>query len=54
MVTEADVIGKIGINSAGVGVCLNAIRACGVDRTKLPIDLAPCWSRRRKMNLSID
>ncbi|CAF3452281.1 unnamed protein product [Fusarium graminearum] len=40
MVTEAGVIGKIGINSAGVGTVLNAIRARGVDNTKLPIHLA--------------
>ncbi|CEI66347.1 hypothetical protein FVEN_g4268 [Fusarium venenatum] len=40
MVTEAGVIGKIGINSAGVGTTLNAIRARGVDDTKLPIHLA--------------
>ncbi|KAF4809584.1 Acyl-coenzyme A:6-aminopenicillanic-acid-acyltransferase 40 kDa form [Colletotrichum siamense] len=40
MITEAGIIGKIGLNSAGVGVCLNAIRAYGVDHTKLPIHLA--------------
>ncbi|KAL9118451.1 MAG: hypothetical protein Q9187_005003 [Circinaria calcarea] len=40
MVTEAGIIGKIGLNSAGVGVCLNAIRARGVDFTKLPCHLA--------------
>lgn len=40
MITEAGIMGKIGLNSAGVGVCLNAIRAYGVDRTKLPIHLA--------------
>ncbi|GKT65305.1 hypothetical protein ColTof4_09357 [Colletotrichum tofieldiae] len=40
MITEAGIIGKIGFNSAGVGVCLNAIRAYGVDQTKLPIHLA--------------
>lgn len=32
-------IGKIGINSAGVGVCLNAIRIKGMDPTKLPCHL---------------
>jgi isopenicillin-N N-acyltransferase-like protein len=26
-ITEAGIIGKIGLNSAGVGVCINAIRA---------------------------
>ncbi|KAL8743182.1 MAG: hypothetical protein Q9190_004447 [Brigantiaea leucoxantha] len=31
MVTEAGIIGKIGMNSGGVGVCLNAIRAKGVE-----------------------
>ncbi|KAF5575431.1 isopenicillin-N n-acyltransferase [Fusarium pseudoanthophilum] len=40
MVTEGGVIGKIGINSSGVGTCLNAIRARGVDNTKIPIHLA--------------
>ncbi|KAF4963977.1 hypothetical protein FSARC_8056 [Fusarium sarcochroum] len=40
MVTEGGVIGKIGINSSGVGTLLNAIRARGVDNTKLPIHLA--------------
>ncbi|CAK7275433.1 hypothetical protein SEPCBS57363_006678 [Sporothrix epigloea] len=37
---EAGLIGKIGLNSKGVGVCLNAIRAHGVDRTRLPVHLA--------------
>lgn len=40
MITEAGIIGKIGLNSAGVGVCLNAIRAKGVDFRKLPCHLA--------------
>jgi len=40
MITEAGIIGKIGLNSAGVGVCLNAIRANGVDFKKLPTHLA--------------
>ena len=40
MITEAGIIGKIGLNSASVGVCLNAIRAQGVDFTKLPCHLA--------------
>ena len=40
MITEAGIIGKIGINSAGVGVCINAIRARGVDFTRLPVHLA--------------
>ncbi|KAL2202837.1 AAT-domain-containing protein [Sarocladium strictum] len=40
MVTEAGVIGKIGFNSSGVGTCLNAIRAKGVDTNRLPIHLA--------------
>ena len=40
MITEAGIIGKIGLNSAGVGVCLNAIRAQGVDWWKLPVHLA--------------
>ncbi|KAI1840472.1 hypothetical protein JX265_000530 [Neoarthrinium moseri] len=40
MVTEAGIIGKIGLNSQGVGCCLNAIRCRGVDRSKLPIHFA--------------
>lgn len=40
MITEAGIIGKIGLNSAGVGSCFNAIKAKGCDRTKLPVHLA--------------
>ena len=40
MVTEAGIIGKIGVNSAGVGTCLNAITAKGIDFAKLPCHLA--------------
>ncbi|ORY57730.1 acyl-coenzyme A:6-aminopenicillanic acid acyl-transferase-domain-containing protein [Pseudomassariella vexata] len=40
IVTEAGIIGKIGLNSAGVGCCLNAIRARGVDRSKFPTHFA--------------
>jgi isopenicillin-N N-acyltransferase-like protein len=40
MITEAGIIGKIGLNSSGVGVCINAIRARGVDFTRLPVHLA--------------
>lgn len=40
MVTEAGIIGKIGMNSKGVGVCLNAIRCIGNDTRGLPIHLA--------------
>lgn len=36
-VTEAGIIGKIGLNSAGVGTLLNAIRVHGVDPTRLPV-----------------
>jgi isopenicillin-N N-acyltransferase like protein len=39
MVTEAGIIGKIGFNSEGVGVCLNAIRAAGMDSNRLPVHL---------------
>ncbi|KAK5171367.1 uncharacterized protein LTR77_004511 [Saxophila tyrrhenica] len=39
LVTEAGLIGKIGLNDAGVGVCLNAIRVKGMDATKLPCHL---------------
>ncbi|XDG02732.1 hypothetical protein ABKA04_002347 [Annulohypoxylon sp. FPYF3050] len=40
MVTEAGIVGKIGLNSKGVGCCLNAIRCRGLDRSKLPIHFA--------------
>ncbi|KAI1495994.1 acyl-coenzyme A:6-aminopenicillanic acid acyl-transferase-domain-containing protein [Biscogniauxia marginata] len=40
MVTEAGIIGKIGLNSKGVGCCLNAIKCSGVDPLKLPIHFA--------------
>lgn len=40
MVTEAGIIGKIGFNSSGVGCCLNAIRARGIARSKLPVHFA--------------
>lgn len=39
MVTEGGIIGKIGLNSAGVGVCLNAIKAKGVNTTHIPVHL---------------
>lgn len=39
MVTEAGIIGKIGLNSAGVGVCLNAIRVGGVGASRIPCHL---------------
>ncbi|QKX55102.1 uncharacterized protein TRUGW13939_02194 [Talaromyces rugulosus] len=38
--TEAGIIGKIGLNSSGVSVTLNAIRARGVDFNRLPTHLA--------------
>ncbi|KAK5093949.1 hypothetical protein LTR70_004475 [Exophiala xenobiotica] len=40
MMTEGGIIGKIGMNSAGVGVTLNAIRAKGISFDKLPCHLA--------------
>ncbi|KAJ5887932.1 hypothetical protein N7495_007973 [Penicillium taxi] len=40
MVTEAGIVGKIGFNSAGVGTCLNAIRAKPMISSKLPIHIA--------------
>ncbi len=40
MMTEAGIIGKIGLNSAGVGVALNAVKARGVDFSRLPVHLA--------------
>lgn len=39
MITEAGLIGKIGLNSAGVGVCLNAIRVIGMDSERIPCHL---------------
>lgn len=39
MVSEAGIIGKIGLNDHGVGVCFNAIRAKGVAYDKLPAHL---------------
>jgi len=38
MVTEAGIIGKIGFNNAGVGVCFNAL-SCGFDPTGWPAHL---------------
>lgn len=40
MMTEAGIIGKIGLNNAGVGVTLNAIYATGVAFDRLPCHLA--------------
>lgn len=40
MITEAGIIGKIGLNSQGVGCTLNAIKAKGVSYSKLPCHLA--------------
>lgn len=40
MMTEAGIIGKIGMNSAGVGATLNAISARGVAFDRLPCHLA--------------
>lgn len=40
MITEAGIIGKIGMNEAGVGCTLNAIKAKGVSYTRLPCHLA--------------
>lgn len=40
MVTEGGIIGKIGLNSVGVGVTLNAIRAPALDATRMPCHLA--------------
>jgi isopenicillin-N N-acyltransferase-like protein len=37
MITEAGIIGKIGFNENGIGCCLNAIRARGVDPTRMPV-----------------
>ncbi|KAI5117696.1 hypothetical protein M0805_007765 [Coniferiporia weirii] len=39
MVIEPGIVGKIGFNSASVGVCLNAIRASALSTALLPIHL---------------
>ncbi|EJT99595.1 isopenicillin N acyltransferase [Dacryopinax primogenitus] len=39
MGTEAGIIGKIGLNSDGVGVCANGIRAKGVDYNGTPVHI---------------
>jgi len=39
MVTEAGIIGKIGLNAHGVGVCFNAIRVAGLDASRMPVHL---------------
>ncbi|EXJ80753.1 isopenicillin-N N-acyltransferase [Capronia epimyces CBS 606.96] len=40
MGNEAGLVGKIGFNSASVGVCMNAIRAKPTDSSKLPFHVA--------------
>ncbi|KAK2760229.1 hypothetical protein FQN54_002296 [Arachnomyces sp. PD_36] len=40
MITEGGIIGKIGLNSSGVGVTLNAIKEQGVNFNKLPCHLS--------------
>ncbi|EEH19624.1 hypothetical protein PABG_07821 [Paracoccidioides brasiliensis Pb03] len=40
MITEAGIIGKVGLNSYGVGVTLNAIKARGTNFSKLPTHIA--------------
>lgn len=40
MITEGGIIGKIGLNSHGVGVTLNAIKCAGVNFNKIPCHLA--------------
>lgn len=40
MVTEGGIIGKIGMNSEGLGLCLNAVRCSGNDVKRIPIHLA--------------
>jgi len=39
MITEAGIIGKIGLNENGVGVTLNAVRSKGMDVSRLPVHL---------------
>ena len=40
IITEAGIVGKIGINQKGVGCTLNAIKAKGVSFEKLPCHFA--------------
>lgn len=40
IMTEAGIVGKIGCNSDGVGVTLNAIRTSTIDNTRLPVHIA--------------
>ena len=40
MITEAGLIGKIGLNAAGVGVCFNAIKAKGLNISGIPAHVA--------------
>ncbi|EXJ57394.1 hypothetical protein A1O7_07741 [Cladophialophora yegresii CBS 114405] len=40
IMTEAGIIGKIGMNSSGVGICMNAIRSTGYDSGRIPVHLA--------------
>ncbi len=40
MITESGIIGKIGLNSEGVGCTLNALKARGFSYNKLPCHLA--------------
>jgi isopenicillin-N N-acyltransferase like protein len=36
---EAGIVGKIGMNSAGFGLCMNAIRSGAFDKSKLPVHI---------------
>lgn len=40
LISQSGIIGKIGFNSAGVGTCLNAVRARPTISSKLPIHIA--------------
>ncbi|KAH7137529.1 acyl-coenzyme A:6-aminopenicillanic-acid-acyltransferase [Dactylonectria estremocensis] len=39
MLTEAGIVGKIGMNSAGVGICMNAIRCTIKDPARMPVHI---------------
>ncbi|EPE34770.1 N-terminal nucleophile aminohydrolases (Ntn hydrolases) [Glarea lozoyensis ATCC 20868] len=43
ILSEAGIVGKVGMNRAGVGLCLNALRSGALDISGLPIH---CMSRR--------
>jgi isopenicillin-N N-acyltransferase-like protein len=43
MISEAGIVGKIGSNSAGLGVCMNAIRSGAFNRGGFPVHILNRW-----------